>query len=65
MGGGKLAKSLFEAGLIDEIGLNIQPILLGRGIPLFLEMNQQINLELTETRVFKNGGVLVRYRVKA
>jgi dihydrofolate reductase len=29
MGGGELAKSLFEADLIDEIGLNIHPVLLG------------------------------------
>ena len=36
MGGGLLAKSLFEANLIDEIGFNIHPVLLGSGIPLFL-----------------------------
>ncbi|MEO7659350.1 MAG: dihydrofolate reductase family protein, partial [Pyrinomonadaceae bacterium] len=29
MGGGDLARSMFEAGVIDEIGLNIHPILLG------------------------------------
>ena len=30
MGGGELARSLFEAGLIDEIGFNIHPVLLAR-----------------------------------
>src|SRR4029453_5034081 len=35
MGGGVLAKSLFEADLIDEVGLNAHPVLLGSGIPLF------------------------------
>lgn len=64
MGGGLFAKSLFEADLIDEIGFNIHPVLLGSGIPLFYEMNHQINLELIECRPFKNGCVLVRYRVK-
>jgi dihydrofolate reductase len=64
MGGGDFAKTLFEAGLIDEIGFNIQPVLLGRGIPLFLEMNRQIDLELIEARPFKNGCVYVLYRVK-
>ena len=29
MGGGELARSLFEAGVIDEIGFNIHPVLLG------------------------------------
>ena len=65
MGGGELAKSLFEANLIDEIGFNIHPVLLGQGIPLFHEMNRQINLELLECKPFKNGCVYVLYRVKS
>ena len=64
MGGGLLAKSLFEADLIDEIGFNIHPVLLGTGIPLFHEMNHQIDLELIDCKTFKNGTVLVSYRVK-
>lgn len=64
MGGGDFAKTLFEAGLVDEIGFNIHPVLLGEGIPLFLEMNRQIDLELIESRAFKNGCVYVLYRVK-
>jgi riboflavin biosynthesis pyrimidine reductase len=31
MGGGTLAKSLFEADLIDEVGFNIHPVLLVGG----------------------------------
>jgi dihydrofolate reductase len=64
MGGGNLAKTFFEAGLIDEIGFNIHPVLLGSGIPLFYEMNRQIDLELIECRPFKNGCVYVLYKVK-
>src|SRR5215204_4042591 len=64
LGGGVLAKSLFEADLIDEIGFNIHPVLLGSGIPLFHEMSRQIDLELIECRPFKNGCVYVLYRVK-
>jgi dihydrofolate reductase len=64
MGGGDFAKTLFEAGLIDEIGFNIHPVLLGSGIPLFYAMDRQIDLELLECKAFKNGCVLVRYRVK-
>jgi dihydrofolate reductase len=64
MGGGELARPLFEAGLIDEIGFNIHPVLLGAGIPLFHPMNRQIDLELLECRPFKNGCVYVTYRVK-
>jgi dihydrofolate reductase len=64
MGGGELARSLFDAGLIDEIGFNIHPVLLGSGIPLFHPMSRQIDLELLECRAFKNGCVYVTYRVK-
>lgn len=63
MGGGDLATSLFEAGVIDEIGFNIHPVLLGSGIPLFHEMSRQIDLDLIECRPFKNGCVYVLYRV--
>jgi dihydrofolate reductase len=64
MGGGELARSLFEAGLIDEIGFNIHPVLLGSGVPLFHPMGRQIDLELRECREFKNGCVYLTYRVK-
>ena len=64
MGGGELAKGLFEAGVIDEIGFNIHPVLLGSGIPLFHEMSRQIDLELTQCKQLQNGCVYVYYKVK-
>jgi dihydrofolate reductase len=50
--------------LIDEIGFNIHPVLLGSGIPLFHEMTFQINLDLLDCKRLKNGCVIVSYRVK-
>ncbi|NOT59867.1 MAG: dihydrofolate reductase [Acidobacteria bacterium] len=64
MGGGDFARTLFEADLIDEIGFNIHPVLLGSGIPIFFEMSRQIDLQLIECKTFKTGCVLVRYAVK-
>ena len=64
MGGGLLAKPLFEANLIDEVGVTIHPVLLGSGIPLFYEINRQVDLELIKSQVFKNGCVSISYRVK-
>src|SRR2546430_1687558 len=63
-GGGELARSLFEADLIDEVVLNIHPVLLGSGIPLFHQMKRQIDLELVECKVLKGGYLAVTYRVK-
>ncbi len=64
MGGGDFAGTLFEAGLIDEVGFNIHPVLLGSGVPLFLEMSKQIDLELIKCEPLKNGCVYVSYKVK-
>lgn len=63
-GGGELAKNLFEADLIDEVVLNIHPVLLGSGIPLFHEMTRQIDLDLLDCLILKGGYVAVTYGVK-
>ena len=64
MGGGELANSLLEAGVIDEIWFNIHPVLLGSGVPLFHRLSRQVDLELIECKPFKNGCVYVLYHVK-
>jgi len=64
MSGGDFATSLLQAGAIDEIGLNIHPVLLGAGIPAFLDPGGRVKLELTECRSLDGGCVFVNYRVK-
>jgi dihydrofolate reductase len=64
MGGGELANSLFEANLIDEVGVNIHPVLLGNGIPLFHPLKKQVDLELVECQTLMHGCIYAQYRVK-
>ena len=64
IGGGVLAKSLFEADVIDEIGFNIHPVILGSGIPIYYEMERQIDLELISNQQLSNGCVVLSYRVR-
>jgi dihydrofolate reductase len=64
MSGGNFAASLLKAGVVDEVGLNIHPVLLGAGPPAFLDAGKRINLELTETRQLDGGCVYVKYAVK-
>jgi dihydrofolate reductase len=62
-GGGEFARSLFEVGLIDEVGFNVHPVLLGSGVPAFLDARARIKLELRECRPIDGGCVLLTYRV--
>ena len=64
MGGGDLARSLFAADLIDEVGLNVHPVLLGAGIPLFTDAGRRVPLELISSRCIAGGCVYSTYRVK-
>lgn len=64
MSGGNLARSLLEVGVIDEIGLNVHPLLLGGGAPAFLSGASRIRLELSECRTLDGGCVLLTYRVR-
>ncbi len=63
MGGGELAQSLLAAGLVDEVGLNIHPILLGAGIPVFRDPGHRVALALSECRQIDGGCILATYTV--
>ncbi len=63
MGGGELGTALLDAGLIDEIGLSVHPVLLGGGTPAFGALGRRIELELIETRSIARQCVLLRYHV--
>lgn len=63
MGGGELAQSLMAADLIDEVGLNIHPVLLGSGVPAFRDPGQRVRLRLKESRLLDGGCILATYEV--
>jgi dihydrofolate reductase len=63
MGGGELAQSLIAAGLVDEIGLNVHPILLGAGVPVFRDPGRRVPLRLVEVRPLDGGCILANYRL--
>ena len=63
MGGGELASALIEGGVVDEIGLNVHPLLLGGGIPFFRPMARRVALALVEARPIAKDCVFLRYRL--
>jgi dihydrofolate reductase len=62
IGGGELAGSLIKAGLVDEIGMNVHPVILGAGIPLLSGAAGPHELELVEAREIEGGCVYLMYR---
>jgi dihydrofolate reductase len=62
VGGATLAANLMKLDLIDEYRLFLYPVIVGGGTPLLSPLEQQIDLELVETRTFGSRVVYVRYR---
>ncbi len=63
-GGANLATMLFAQNLIDEIILKVNPFVMGSGIPLFGEVIKPTSLELTNSKIYESGVLLLNYRVK-
>jgi dihydrofolate reductase len=62
LGSANLASSLLKANLIDEYRVVLQPVVLGRGNPLFPSIDGRIKMKLTETRVLGSGVVILYYQ---
>lgn len=63
-GGSTLLSSFAQKGLIDEVILDVEPFLFGKGIPLFKEIDAELELELQEARKIGQNGIQLRYSVK-
>jgi len=63
-GGGKLNSSFMKASLIDELYLDIEPIILGTGIKLFAEAEFDAKLELLRIKKLSKDEVQLQYKVK-
>jgi len=62
LGGAELSGEFLRQGLVDELRIYVQPVVIGRGTPL-LPADVHLDLRLIETRTFGNGVVLLRYDV--
>lgn len=59
-----LCVSLLEWGLLDEVRIMINPIVIGKGTPLFHGIKEKVSFSLTKKRTFGNGNVLLTYHSK-
>lgn len=62
LGSGSIVTQLAAAGLIDVYQFMIDPVALGKGTTLFAGLESKLDLQLTGSRVFKSGVVLLNYK---
>jgi dihydrofolate reductase len=60
-GHGRLAQTLLENGLIDELRLSIHPVLAGAGLPQFSN-GRKTPLTLVSAKTFTTGVVVLSYQ---
>lgn len=61
LGSNNLCVTLLPAGLIDEVQLVLNPVVLGGGTPLFSGLSQTTELTLEDTHRFQSGKLLLVY----
>ena len=61
-GGAGFARSLVNAGVVDEFRLLVHPVILGKGLPIFSELTAPLRLELVSVSAFPAGAVAKVYR---
>lgn len=61
LGSGSIISQFANEGLIDGYEIMIDPVALGEGTPIFKSIKEQLDLKLTDSRVFKSGVVLLSY----
>ncbi|MCI0555596.1 MAG: dihydrofolate reductase family protein, partial [Anaerolineae bacterium] len=61
-GSADLLSTLIQMDLIDEHRIMVNPIVLGRGNPLFKNMNDRRKLQFVNIKTFRSGNVLLYYQ---
>jgi len=64
VGGSDIISIFLNSALIDEIILSIHPIVLAKCIPLFRNIQRQLNLKLTKSISYESGLIQSHYDVK-
>lgn len=61
VGSPSLIVAALNLNLVDELQLCVQPIIAGRGLSLFKEINERIDLKLVRTKTYSSSGSVVFY----
>ncbi|HSU51987.1 MAG TPA: dihydrofolate reductase family protein, partial [Segetibacter sp.] len=61
VGSRSLIVSLLKRNLLDEFQLCIHPVVAGKGLPLFENIERRVNLTLSDTKTFGSGAQILYY----
>ena len=61
-GSADLAATLLRLGLIDEVRIFLNPVVLGTGNQTFKHVTDRVTLRLFKTETFRSGVVVLYYR---
>ena len=64
VGSRSLIIQLLNLGLIDEFQLCIYPVVQGKGLPLFEDINDRIIFKLLKNETFNSGAIILYYEPK-
>ena len=62
-GGASINSAFAKANLLDEIVLNVAPVFVGKGIPLFASQDLELNLQFTSSSKSETGITTLSYSV--
>lgn len=62
LGSNNFCITLLELGILDEVRIMLNPVVIGKGTPLFEGISKRVEFKLTKTRNFKSGNILLYYQ---
>lgn len=64
VGGSSFVSDLVKAGLIDEFHLFVNPVVLGKGVSIFDQLDNFRQMKLKKSITYKSGIILLNYELK-
>lgn len=61
LGSASVARALIRDGLVDHYYLNVNPVALGRGVPMFPDMASPTTLQFVASRALASGVMALHY----
>lgn len=64
IGSATFVHSPLDAGLVDELQVLVHPIVLGKGVRLFIDGGRHLSMKLADSKILPNGVVFLSYQIE-